>query len=283
MSSDSFERDRLLGWGKSQFEQVAFIQFPAREDPEVKRTPPLVRVRLCVDYRVHSRQMLCVGGSQIPFGWSFLSIAKVPMAWNTGDLWAVEVELPAGTRVEYKYVILEEQDWTQQVNELSEGRVEYTYRIEPEPSPPDVTRITRQMAIVAWQPGPNRILQVPTEEELAELRPGQKRERLPPRPAGGSQRRYGTQALGSQGRPGAAPGGPQADAPAPRPFPPPADGRAGARTEELSGVWEVLSVDDQGRPFLDRRDVWGREGGGAPARRVERSMDGHSSPDADYD
>jgi hypothetical protein len=62
-------------------------------------------VRLAVDYRVHSRQMLCIGGSQIPFGWSFLSIA--------------EVELPAGTKVEYKYVILEEQDWTQQVGWLN--------------------------------------------------------------------------------------------------------------------------------------------------------------------
>lgn len=73
-------------------------------------------MRLSVEYRVHSRQMLCVGGSQIPFGWSFLSIAKVPASWNPGDMWAVEVELPAGTKVEYKYVILEEQDWTQQVS-----------------------------------------------------------------------------------------------------------------------------------------------------------------------
>lgn len=30
-------------------------------------------------------------------------------------------------------------------------------------SPPDVTVIQKQMAIVAWQPGPNRIVQVPTE------------------------------------------------------------------------------------------------------------------------
>lgn len=81
--------------------------------------------------------MLCVGGSQIPFGWSFLSIAKVPMTWNQGDIWTCEVSrgrpglcrpecpphpsecsrrrlrvqllLPAGQRIEYKYVILEEQ------------------------------------------------------------------------------------------------------------------------------------------------------------------------------
>ena len=52
---------------------------------------PLVRVRLSVHYRVHSRQMLCIGGSQIPFGWSFLSIAKVPMTWNNGDTWTCEV------------------------------------------------------------------------------------------------------------------------------------------------------------------------------------------------
>lgn len=57
---------------------------------------PLVRVRLCVHYRVHSRQMLCVGGSQIPFGWSFLSIAKVPMTWNQGDVWTCEVSRGQG-------------------------------------------------------------------------------------------------------------------------------------------------------------------------------------------
>ena len=42
-------------------------------------------------YRVHSRQMLCIGGSQIPFGWSFLSIAKVPMTWSDGDIWTADV------------------------------------------------------------------------------------------------------------------------------------------------------------------------------------------------
>ena len=90
--------------------------------PSARRPPPACRVRLAVEYRVHSRQMLCVGGSQIPFGWSFLSIAKVPASWNPGDIWAVEVELPAGTKVEYKYVILEEQDWTQQVGAGCGGR-----------------------------------------------------------------------------------------------------------------------------------------------------------------
>ncbi len=52
---------------------------------------PTVRVRLSVHYRVHSRQILCIGGSQIPLGWSFLSIAKVPMTWNSGDVWTCQV------------------------------------------------------------------------------------------------------------------------------------------------------------------------------------------------
>ena len=70
-----------------------YLEFPAREGAGQARSrePPLVRVRLSVHYRVHSRQMLCIGGSQIPFGWSFLSIAKVPMAWTAGDLWTAEV------------------------------------------------------------------------------------------------------------------------------------------------------------------------------------------------
>lgn len=56
------------------------------------------------------------------------------------------------------------QDWTQQANDGSEGVVEVEYRSASEAGrQPDVQIITKQMAIVAWQPGPNRILQVPTE------------------------------------------------------------------------------------------------------------------------
>ena len=64
-------------------------KFELMQRPDKQK--PLVKVRLSVHYRVHSRQMLCIGGSQIPFGWSFLSIAKVPMTWNTGDIWTCEV------------------------------------------------------------------------------------------------------------------------------------------------------------------------------------------------
>ena len=80
---------------------------------------------------------------------------------------SLQVSLPAGQHIEYKYVILEEQDWTKLENEETEGVVEISYRSGAAPgSPPDVHTITRQMAIVAWQPGPNRILQVPSEVRL---------------------------------------------------------------------------------------------------------------------
>jgi hypothetical protein len=245
----------------------AFVPFPLRDDAAIKRTPPLVRVRLSVQFRVHSRQMLCVGGSAIPLGWSFLSIAKVPMSWTPDDIWVVDIELPAGTRIEYKYVVLEEQDWTQQVNQAAEGRVEYSYRVSPDENPPDVRRITKQMAIVAWQAGPNRILQVPSEAELAELRRGGAVQRgpisisadaiAPGPPSGtspptlgavsgasaattGTQRLYGQQALG------------------PAAFPPAPGASVPPRPEELAGIWEVLSLDEGGKPYLERRDVWGQ-------------------------
>ena len=34
----------------------------------------------------------------------------------------------------------------------------------------------------------------------------------------------------------------------PGPFPP---------DDELAGTWEALSLDEEGRPLLERRDVWG--------------------------
>lgn len=87
--------------------QADVIQFPKRSESEAgqRKDPPLVRIRLSVNYRVHSRQMLCIGGSQIPFGWSFLSIAKVPMVWNQGDIWTAEVHLVADTSVPCQAIV----------------------------------------------------------------------------------------------------------------------------------------------------------------------------------
>jgi hypothetical protein len=56
------------------------------------------------------------------------------------------------------------QDWTKIENEDAEGLVEVTYRSGSEPGrPPDIQVIQKKMAIVAWQPGPNRVIAVPDE------------------------------------------------------------------------------------------------------------------------
>jgi hypothetical protein len=228
---------------RRQQSQGLFSKFSSRSVSSINPTPPTVRVRLSVDYRVHSRQMLCVGGSAIPLGWSFLSIAKVPMSWEPQDRWVVEFELPAGSKLEYKYVILEEQDWTQQINSATEGTVEYSYRVQPELNPPDVQKITRRMAIVAWQSGPNRVLHVPSEEEIQQV-------------AGSGLWREFEAKVGGAGATwkiarddGAADGSEKNDI---------SSGRSSSGVEELCR--EYLRLDEAGLPMLDRQDVWGTEG-----------------------
>ena len=54
------------------------------------------------------------------------------------------------------------QEWTRQASEDSEGVVSFTYRTQAE-NPPNVQQIQKQMAIVAWQRGPNRYIQVPSQ------------------------------------------------------------------------------------------------------------------------
>ncbi|GIL65813.1 hypothetical protein Vafri_19440 [Volvox africanus] len=134
-----------------------------------KDGPPTVRVQFSVHYRAHRHQIICIGGSQLPLGWSFLSIAKMPMSWNPGDKWSCEVEFPAGQRLEYKYVVLEEQEWTNLADKYAQGYVEVPYRTAADPGRPPDPREIVAMAIVAWQPGPNRVLHVPSEEELKRL------------------------------------------------------------------------------------------------------------------
>eukprot|EP00798_Chlamydomonas_sp_ICE-L_P014691 gene14691-20730_t len=192
---------------------------------------PRMRVRLNVHFRVHSRQILCIGGSQIPMGWSFLSISQVPMTWNSNDIWTVEVNLQAGQRIAYTYVILEEQDWTKVEDQEGQGLGEISYRTGSQPGhPPDVGVIQRQMAIVAWQPGPNRVLQVPSEKELLDLKVGQSIERLPALPH--QQMPYERTVKANQ-------------------YPP------SLQPDIFEDTWEVLTTDEEGKPFLDRHDAWG--------------------------
>lgn len=48
------------------------------------------------------------------------------------------------------------------MSEDAEGVVTFSYRTQPE-GPPDVQQIQKQMAIVAWQPGLNRYVHVPSQ------------------------------------------------------------------------------------------------------------------------
>ena len=84
------------------------------------------------------------------------------------------------------------------------------------------------------------------QDELSTLQPGERREREPARPppraplapSQQQQRRYGQQALGQ-----------------PLASPPPPPSRQ--QVDELAGTWEVLRLDKDGKPLLERRDVWG--------------------------
>eukprot|EP01023_Acetabularia_acetabulum_P003668 TRINITY_DN1151_c0_g1_i2.p1 TRINITY_DN1151_c0_g1~~TRINITY_DN1151_c0_g1_i2.p1 ORF type:complete len:446 (+),score=58.76 TRINITY_DN1151_c0_g1_i2:391-1728(+) len=246
--------------------QQQYLQFPnrtkEREAEKPKVEPRNILVRFMVNYRVHSRQLLCMGGSQLPFGWAFLSITKVPMTWNKEDNWTRELYLPAGMRVEYKYVILERQDWIKiQDDSVAEGMVtipappRFRTGFGPEP-PPQIAQIEEKMAIVSWQPGPNRVLQLPTEEELEYLKPGDRVERNPARPRTEYYRR---------------------------------DWKTGEKIvlpEHQAGTREFLEMDENGVIFIDRFDVWGYDDfsmpsvpspGGAPVGSPGRSINPSSS------
>ena len=75
-----------------------------------------------------------------------------------------QLDFPVGARVEYKYVVLEDQDWTKQADEESEGLVPL-YRPSGNVLEPDTEAIVRKMAIVAWQPGPNLVFTIPSGAE----------------------------------------------------------------------------------------------------------------------
>ena len=100
------------------------------------------------------------------------------------------------------------------------------------------------------------------QEELERLQPGVVIERVaPPPPQQTSQRSYGQQAVGRLlGQTPPAPLIPASEAAAAAAAAAANSTPGQPRQEELTGVWEVLSLDQEGRPFLDR---WagGRAGG----------------------
>ena len=77
---------------------------------------------------------------------------------------APQLNFPEGARIEYKYVVLEDQNWTKQDDEAAEGLVPL-YRPSGDVTEPVTEAIVRKMAIVAWQPGPNLVFTVPSQEE----------------------------------------------------------------------------------------------------------------------
>ena len=77
-----------------------------------------------------------------------------------------QLNFPEGARIEYKYVVLEDQNWTKQDDEAAEGLVPL-YRPSGDVTEPVTEAIVRKMAIVAWQPGPNLVYTVPSQRDAA--------------------------------------------------------------------------------------------------------------------
>ncbi|KAA6419474.1 MAG: hypothetical protein FRX49_10572 [Trebouxia sp. A1-2] len=64
----------------------------------------LNKVVLTISWKVHFGQSLSVSGEGEELGqWN--PDKSLPLAWNKGDLWAAEIPLPSGQKVEYKYVV----------------------------------------------------------------------------------------------------------------------------------------------------------------------------------
>ena len=82
------------------------------------------------------------------------------------DSLANQLNFPEGARIEYKYVVLEDQNWTKQDDEAAEGLVPL-YRPSGDVTEPVTEAIVRKMAIVAWQPGPNLVYTVPSQRDAA--------------------------------------------------------------------------------------------------------------------
>ena len=118
--------------------------------------------------------------------------------------------------------------WTNQQNEDSEGVVEVTYRSGKSPGqPPDVHKIRKQMAIVDWQPGPNRVIQIPDQDEIDRLVPDKVLQRTPARP----RSYFSFRKLDSY-----------------------------RKKASVDGTREELSLDAKGEPVLHRYDIWPNRG-----------------------
>lgn len=65
----------------------------------------MTKVQFWIQFHVEFGQSICLVGSSSELGKWILSDG-VPLAWSEGDMWNVVVEIPAGSVVEYKYVVV---------------------------------------------------------------------------------------------------------------------------------------------------------------------------------
>jgi hypothetical protein len=78
---------------------------PAELAAEAAPQRRAARVRFCLNFHVDFGQRVCLVGGSPELGAWVLADA-VPLEWGDGDQWHAAVDLPAGSVVEYKYVVV---------------------------------------------------------------------------------------------------------------------------------------------------------------------------------
>jgi len=78
--------------------------FPAQEAGTLHQRR-MAKVQFWIQFHVEFGQSICLVGSSAELGKWILSDG-VPLTWSEGDMWSTMVEIPAGSVVEYKYVVV---------------------------------------------------------------------------------------------------------------------------------------------------------------------------------
>lgn len=121
---------------------------PQPADPPMQRRSPRIQQPICISltrsgtYRAPQQQLCAACSRGVPV-----------LPWACG--------LPGHSRLHRSPPLV--QEWTKISNPNSQGIVKKHRSGQLPESPPDNQTIQLQMAIVSWQPGPNRVLEVPTQ------------------------------------------------------------------------------------------------------------------------
>lgn len=78
---------------------------PLAPIPEPPAQRNRVKVRFWLNYRVDYGQNIVLVGGHPDIG-SWILADGVPLSWSDGDMWNATVDLPAGSVIEYKYVVV---------------------------------------------------------------------------------------------------------------------------------------------------------------------------------